>query len=216
MRKFGCSGLSHSHVRFGANKQTDEEILTYLEKEIKEEADGDALSDKFYFTEWKLAKAESEITMTKKLQSETITVIFNVNDSLEDNYDEYENVDLDGPPMSSRPSFVVEIAKPSGIKMMISCECVSDQESLDSFDKNSTNADQIEITSVQVYKGERLPTNFVCQKFDEMLYEKLLNVLEERNINNQFVSELISYSTVYEHQLYVDFLKKMKRHLSEK
>ncbi|XP_048728142.1 complement component 1 Q subcomponent-binding protein, mitochondrial-like [Ostrea edulis] len=210
-RKFGSKGPLHQTP---VPSEADKAIVNYLKSEIESEMEADIHNVKTYFSDWKIVKAGTEITMTKNFQSEIITVLFNVNDSLEDNYDESEDDKFDGPPMSSRPSFMVEIAKPSGMKMMIECDCIPDQEPLERFDGTRGN-DVFVITSVQVYKGERLPKNYVCQEFDSVLYDKLTNVLQERKIDNKFVEELVEFSTDYEHQQYVDFLQKMKSHMSE-
>ena len=39
------------------------------------------------------------------------------------------------------------------------------------------------------------------------LYDHLLNVLEDRGLDEDFVEQLIAYSTAYEHQKYVAFLR---------
>ena len=42
------------------------------------------------------------------------------------------------------------------------------------------------------------------------LYDMLLNMLEERGIDGQFVEQLVDYSTSYEHKKYLSFLEGLK------
>ena len=43
--------------------------------------------------------------------------------------------------------------------------------------------------------------------FLQTLYDMLLNMLEERGIDGQFVDQLVDYSTSYEHKKYLGFLE---------
>ena len=213
-RKFGVCGVLNNVTH------ADDSMTKGLRKEIESEKKY-LQKDKSYFDAWEMTKTGTDVKMTKTFQSETIGVMFNVNNSLVDNdmFDEFEDEEYNGPPMSSRPSFIVEIAKPSGMKMAIGCNVEPNKESFDQIEemqeREEVNAG-FEINSVQVYKDERLPTNYVCQEIDLQLYYILLDVLIERKIDSQFVDELIDFCTNYEHQLYVDFLQEMISHFSEK
>lgn len=123
-REFESSSLLH------CTKTSDKEMAKSLQREIEEEMES-LSKEKSYFDGWEMVKSGADVKITKAFPSETITVMFNVNNSLADNYDDIEKDEYDGPPMSSRPPFVVEIAKPSGMKMAIECECSSYRESMD-------------------------------------------------------------------------------------
>lgn len=212
LREFGSSSLLH------CTKASDKEMAKSLQREIDDEMESFS-KEKSYFDGWEMTKSGADVKITKAFPSDTISVMFNVNNSLADNYDDIEKDEYDGPPMSSRPPFIVEIAKPSGMKMAIECECFSNKEPMDQIDDEMQD-DEInagyEISSVQVYRDERLPTNYVCQALDRPLHDILMDILMERGIDNEFVDELVDFCTNYEQQLYIDFLVKMKSHLTEK
>lgn len=208
-REFGSSSRLH------CTKASDKEMAKSLQREIEDELEG-LPKEKSYFEGWEMTKSGADVKMTKVYPSETITVMFNINNSLADNYDDIEKDEYDGPPISSRPPFIVEIAKPSGMKMAI--ECAPYRESMDKVDEMQDDEIHVgyEISSVQVYRDERLPTNYVCQALDQTLQDNLMDILVEREMGSEFVEELVDFCTNYEQQLYIDFLMKMKSHLTEK
>ena len=48
--------------------------------------------------------------------------------------------------------------------------------------------------------------NFLFQN----LYDMLLNMLEERGVDADFIDQMVEYCTGYEHQRYVGFLQGLK------
>ena len=46
--------------------------------------------------------------------------------------------------------------------------------------------------------------------FFQNLYDMLLNMMEERGVDIKVVSQLVDFSTAYEHQQYMKFLKGLK------
>ena len=58
-------------------------------------------------------------------------------------------------------------------------------------------------TLITVVEIEMYPAFILLQN----LYDMLLNMLEERGIDGQFVDQLIDYSTSYEHKKYLGFLQ---------
>lgn len=54
------------------------------------------------------------------------------------------------------------------------------------------------------------------ETMDGEMYEKLMDMLDERKIDNDFANELIEFSTGYEHGEYIKFLTKFKSFVDEK
>lgn len=50
----------------------------------------------------------------------------------------------------------------------------------------------------------------------QTMYDMLLNMLEERGIDGDFVDQLVAFATAYEHGNYVNFLEKLKDFIGSK
>lgn len=49
----------------------------------------------------------------------------------------------------------------------------------------------------------------ICSLFQN-LYDLLMDMLDERGINDEFANQLVDFSSSYEHSKYVEFLKNLK------
>lgn len=209
-RKLECSPLQKRWLY----TETDQDMSQHIEKEIENEKKMGA-STASYFKNWKINSNGCEVSMSKSEGNETITVEFNVNnatDLVEEDLKSEEGM----PHMICRPPFIVEIKKPSGTKVRISCQFLSEYEA-DDGDENEVR-DKFEIEQFSVYQKEISPATYVCsgETMDGEMYEKLMDMLDERKIDNDFANELIEFSTGYEHGEYIKFLTKFKSFVDEK
>ena len=49
----------------------------------------------------------------------------------------------------------------------------------------------------------------------QTLYDMLLNFLEERGVDGEFVEHLVKYATAFEHSRYINFLEQLKDFVSK-
>lgn len=164
----------------------------------------------------------SNVTLTKKIDNETITITFNVNHSVDDE----SGVDVDTQPqaedtkMVSRPPFTVEInkggAKTLAIQLMFPTDRVPGQEA----GQEGEYEDLLEIAEMSLLdKGQKWEEDSQVYSMsgtnmDGNLYDMTLGMLEDRGITEDFVSDLVTFSTAYEHKLYVGFLEGVKSFVS--
>lgn len=180
---------------------------------------------------------EAEVTLTKKHNSEKITVTFNVNDCVRpqddqvetgtmDKYEEQQREEDKMPDMSilAEPTFKVEIEK-GGQKLVFECEFDPEfQNSPDADAQQEQNAQEDEMNSSMFHiAGVYLTTGEYTDKIygasgeilDGTLYDHLVDFLAERGIDNKFADELIRFSTHYEHAQYVNLLQKLREFVSK-
>lgn len=179
---------------------------------------------------FEIEKNGADLTFKKIFKNEIIRVKVNVNGSInsEENAEsiEAENENF-APEMSSKPDFAVEIRKPNGQAFCLHCIISSeDRVVLESNEQENQerNEDLFEIDNFVIvdYKAN---DDIVIQDnvyfgdasiLDGQLYDLLMDYLEERGINNEFVNSLINYCTSHEHKLYVELLNKLKNFINSK
>lgn len=200
--------------------ETDQDMSQHIAKEIENEKKSAISKASDYFKDWKITPDGCEISMSRKEGNESITIEFNVNNAtdLVDEGSSDFNVEETNemPQMICRPPFIVEIGKPSGTKIRISCQFVSELEADDGDEQDVR--DKFEIVQFSVTKGDILPSTYVCsgETMDGEMYEKLMDMLDERKIDNEFAKELIDIGTRYEHKEYIKFLSTFKAFVDEK
>lgn len=210
----------------------DKEFSEFLEKEIKIEKSSDSFSKPLPSIEdWDIKTDESNVTMTKTVEDELITVTFNTVDSVntDDTFgmDEVTQTGEDEeqiPAMESTPTFKVEIKKPSGKVLSFQCsfplEDVRDMEetSEDSNEAPAEDDDLYEIDSVAIYENKQLESSYsvLSSSMEGTMYDMLMDLLHDRGITSEFANVLVDYSTGYEQRQYVNFLKDLKSFVDEK
>jgi complement component 1 Q subcomponent-binding protein len=192
----------------------------HIAKEIENEKKSASSKASTYFKQWKIAEDGCEISMSRKEGNESISVEFNVNnatDLVDEGSSDFNIGETNEmPQMICRPPFIVEIKKSSGMKLRISCQFVSELE-VDDGDEQDVR-DKFEIVQFSVIKEDISPSTYVCsgETMDGEMYEKLMDMLDERKIDNEFAKELIDISTRYEHKEYIKFLTTFKNFVDEK
>ncbi|XP_061181537.1 complement component 1 Q subcomponent-binding protein, mitochondrial-like [Saccostrea echinata] len=211
-RKLECSSLQKRLLY----TETDQDMSQHIAKEIENEKKGPSSQATEYLKNWKIVRDGCEVSMSRTEGNETITVEFNVNnatDLVDEGSGDYSN---EMPQMICRPPFIVQIQKQSGMKIRISCQFLNELEADDGDEQDVR--DKFEIVHFSVCKGEIMPSTYVCsgETMDGEMYEKLMDMLDERRIDNEFAKELIDFSTSYEHNEYIKFLTTFKSFVDEK
>jgi len=160
---------------------------------------------------FKVENDEAIVKLTKSYNSEKITVIFNVNHSvdMDDHEMEHEGAEHEDASMTpiARPLFTVEIEK-GNEKFCFELELVDTHDEQGQFDFRVE-----EFYIAPAGSGDIDPKVYSSsgKYIDQHLYDLLfLKYLEERGINAEFCDNLVRFATHYEHAQYVLLLQKIK------
>jgi len=196
----------------------DKEMTEFLTDEIAMESESRKANPLKSIKGFEAKNDGSDVTFTKSKSGEIITIKFNVNGSVVDSseFDMNDNPNEEQPSkMVSKPPFTIEINKGRDLTLVLNC--IFPEEHFDD-GQNAEQPDVIEIDEVTILKlGEEFDEKTYAMTgatMDGNLYDLLLNMLEERGINEDLINELVEYSTSYEHKCYVDLLKQMKEFVS--
>jgi len=168
---------------------------------------------------------DAEVVLTKTHNNEKITIKFNVNQSVEeDHYDDFDaekkpNDQPDIPQVWSKPEFQVEIEK-NNQRLLFECEFTEeydDEMVRQEGQEPDEITDQFNIGMVYFSNGEITEKVYGAMGsiLDGDLYAHLMNLLDERGINNKFAEDLIKYASYYEHTKYVDLLQNIRGFVSK-
>ncbi|XP_050408154.1 complement component 1 Q subcomponent-binding protein, mitochondrial [Patella vulgata] len=203
----GCRCQLHTEV--------DGAISKFLDKEIKLEETSKSNQKLPTVKGFELSKSDgSDVELVKQSGNEKVTVKFNVNASVDsDHPPAVEGQSEEATDMVSRPSFTVELNK--GDNQILAVHCYFPEDGMvDDASQEGTESieDLFEIQEVALYSGEWSDSVYSLQAetMDGNLYDLIMDMLDERGINDEFVNDLIEFSTVYEHGKYIGFLKNMK------
>lgn len=204
-----------TNVRFSTNasltNKRETELTDFLvsEIELEKESQKRQLPE---MTGWKVTVDGSDISFSKKHENEDITVKANVCYSVD-----AANPDAENAEMVCKPDFAIEIKKGESI-LGLNCSFVQDEDTgnedgqrLEKFE------DDFQINEVSIYEGEFNKSNYAISGdvIDGNIYDLLMNILEDRGIDQQFAKDLIEYATVYEHGQYVNLLSNLKKFFSQ-
>jgi len=214
---FLCQRLSDSTFRKTNaafySSEVDKEISSFLAKEIQYEVSR-ASNDLPKIRGFEIETIGGDVTLTKTLNKEKIVVRLSVNGAVDSvaNPDEAPNQN-EPPQMVCRPPFEVELLKENSPFLALQCAFPSAEEPLEDAQQNQDQIeDQFEIQEVAFHKGEWKDTTYAVSAatMDAELFDLLMDMLDERGINDEFISELVDYCTSYENKQYIDFLKSLK------
>lgn len=168
-----------------------------------------------------IIKDGSNIRLKRGYKDEQITIKVDVNASTVD--DEVPASDDQPPPIVSKPDFAVEIRKPNGKALCITCHFIKDVHFDE--DPNEENAaknekdDVFAIEAFTVVDDKNIDSDLDIDDnvylgdaslVDGQLYDLLMDYLDERGIGKEFSNSLIEYCTAYEHERYVELLEKLR------
>lgn len=216
----------------GIHTNVDRDLVTFLDSEIEAEKKQAKLPKSGPGVPgFELKTKGSTLTLTKKVDGETITVKLNVNGSVdpdgpsEEEMEEMSQSSSQETPlagdMKARPEFVVEISKPDGQILAFNCRLYSESE----LPPDQPDADKFEIEGFALLNAEDVDEDGDWDEnlyvgdagiVDGQMYDLLMNFLDSRGIGNEFVDNLVDYATYYEHSRFVDLLSGIKSFLAAK
>lgn len=220
--KTGCYCLSIASSRQPSiayySSEVDKEVAAFLEKEIQFETSktSDSLPK---IPGFEILAEGGDLTLTKSAGSEKIVVKLSVNGAVDSMLAENPSDKQDEPPqMVCRPPFEVEISKGSGPVLALQCAFPQIDEGFEDTDQYAKEGqedkldDQFEIQEVALHDGEWKDQTYsvTAPTMDAELYDLLMDTLDERGINDEFISQMVDYCTAYEMKQYVGFLKGLK------
>ncbi|XP_052798029.1 complement component 1 Q subcomponent-binding protein, mitochondrial-like isoform X1 [Mya arenaria] len=178
---------------------------------------------------WEVETDGAGVILRKKFNDERfadegVKVEFDVNDSVDSGslYDAPPEAEggSEVPPMVSRPPFEVEIKKKSGRTLTFMCEFTAQEPPYEGQNEEGIE-DQFQIVEVRVDQPSETGTieNFYSHSsavMDGNLYEMLMDMLDERGIDDNFINKMVDFATSYEQQQYLNFLQKLRDVIQEK
>jgi len=195
------------------SSEVDKEISSFLAKEIQYEVSR-AVNDLPKIRGFEMETIGGDVTLTKTINKEKIVVRLSVNGAVDSvaNPDDAPN-ENEPPQMVCRPPFEVEMSKENGVFLALQCAFPSAEEPLEDAQQNQDQIeDQFEIQEVAFHNGEWKDTTYAVSAatMDAELFDLLMDMLDERGINDEFIAELVDYCTSYENKQYIGFLKSLK------
>ncbi|XP_071945708.1 complement component 1 Q subcomponent-binding protein, mitochondrial-like [Antedon mediterranea] len=198
----GCAGM---------HTEGDKELAQFLEDEIKLEKKNQTKGEAQEVDDFTKSVTGSTVSLSKNDNGEKIVVSFNVNHSVEADEDsaEGENEDAESL-MRSYPDFNVEITKES--QQTLSLKCSFSTELNEGEAEDQQEEDTFIIDEVSIYKDTATDKVYTVgsEVMDGDLYDLLMNMLEERGIDDAFTDKLCDLATSVEHSQYIQFLQNLK------
>jgi len=192
----------------------DDELVNFLSEEIEAEKKNQRTAplpttlDGFDIT-----LNQSEISLKKKRGDEQITITLNVNHSVESDYEpetEGKAPEEKDATMRCRPKFDIEIVK-GGNTLAFGCSYLNDVEDVVEPQQDEYQ-DNFVIDEVTMFKEEWGDDTYAVAGdiLDGYLYDLLMNMLEERGVNNELMEKVSDFATDYEHKMYVGLLGQLQ------
>uniref|UniRef100_A0A803TAV8 Complement component 1 Q subcomponent-binding protein, mitochondrial n=1 Tax=Anolis carolinensis TaxID=28377 RepID=A0A803TAV8_ANOCA len=167
---------------------------------------------------WELDIQGTEAKLARKVAGETITVSFNINNSIPPSFDEApegQKPDEQEPDLTSTPNFVVEVTKDDTKQtLVLDCHYPEDEVGHGEAEEEESDIFSIREVSFQPTGESEWRENSYTLNTDSLdwaLYDHLMDFLADRGVDNTFADELVDLSTALEHQEYIRFLEELKR-----
>lgn len=213
---FGCNAyarlFSSTPIKFNATQQ---ELCNALKSEIdaekKLEVENLGGSSAPAIDGFKITTNGAEVRLTKNHGNEKIMVFWSVNSTVnvDDGYPEEDEQDSENPPMPvSIPDFTIEITK-GDQRLCFECEILPEESNQYDFNVNdfsiapAAKDDKYEVDDSVYYSTGK----FIDPGLHDLLF---VRYLEERGFTSDFCTQLVNFSTHYEHSQYVSLLEKIK------
>ncbi|KAK7065914.1 Complement component 1 Q subcomponent-binding protein, mitochondrial [Halocaridina rubra] len=190
----------------GIHTRGDRELVEFLKEEIAAEKRNMTGSLPSHIDDFTVKAKDAELTLTKSFHDELITISLNVNHTVDSEgaVEGTQEVNL-----KSRPSFEVDIKVGSKI-MSFTCSYVNPGDAL--AEGQDQGEDTFGINELTVYEGEWTEETYCVSGdiMDGMMYDLLMNMLEERGISNEFAEKLSTLCSDYEHSKYIALLQNVQ------
>ncbi|KAG4078467.1 hypothetical protein HA402_009179 [Bradysia odoriphaga] len=191
--------------------EAEKDLVTFLNEEIiTEKSNQKPIPTEIHG--FKISLNGSDVELIKQDDKETIKVSFNINHTV-DTSGEHEFEDEPDiktvTNMKSTPNFEVDIIR-GGKTLSFTCSFLKGVPEDEEYD------DVFGIDEVTIFEGEWKEKNYAVAGdiLDGYLYDLLMNLLDEKGINDKFVEELSTMCTHYEHETYVGFLKEISKFIT--
>lgn len=206
----GC-GSRHVHSK------GERELIEFLAEEIATESKNRKVKTLPTDVEgFKVETDGADVKLTKSSGDETIEIHFNINHTV-DNESE-ANIDpaqdkAEFGELKSKPTFDVDI-KRGTTTLSFTCSFF-DSEPPQTEDGYN---DVFGIDEITLFDGEWEERNYSVagEILDGCLYDLLMNLLDEKGVNNDFVEKLQDFATAYENHLYINMLQNIQKFTSKK
>ncbi|XP_066492016.1 complement component 1 Q subcomponent-binding protein, mitochondrial [Tiliqua scincoides] len=165
---------------------------------------------------WELSVHGTEAKLLRKVAGETITVSFNINNSIPPSFDEPQEgqkPEEQEPELTSTPNFVVEVMK-DDTKQTLVLDCHYPDDEVGHGDEEDSDIFSIQEVSFQPPGDSEWRENNYTLNTDSLdwaLYDHMMDFLADRGVDNTFADELIALSTALEHKEYIQFLEDLKQ-----
>lgn len=203
----GC-GINGMHTR------GDRELVEFLQEEIVAEKKAlVSTAVPSHLDDFAVSATKAEIKLTKSFHDEDITITLNVNHTVDNEAPTELSGDQDQPDtgeLKCRPSFEIDM-KVGGQILSFTCSFTGPVE-------GGEQEDVFGVNEITMYEGEWGEEVYCVSGdiLDGMMYDLLMNMLEERGITNEFAEQLSSLCSNYEHSQYVSLLQKMQDFIKRK
>lgn len=194
----------------------ERELIEFLSEEIATETKN--RKTKTLPTEvegFKVHTDGADVELKKTTGDETIEIHFNINNTVDNEVEANVDPAMDKAEfgeLKSKPSFDVDI-KRGTTTLSFACSIFSEP----SQNEEGYN-DIFGIDEIALFEGELEESCYRVsgEILDGCLYDLLMNVLDEKGINNDFVEKLEDFATAYENHLYINMLQNIQKFASKK
>ncbi|CAF3380832.1 unnamed protein product [Rotaria sp. Silwood1] len=226
-------------IRTFSSVQTNDnayrDLDTFLQKEIQLEKSAQKHPSKLpIIPNFQVQTNGPEVTLSRDIGNEKIVVKFNVTNTVNASDSEQESdlqstgqeqqITNSSSQLKSRPTFTVDINR-GGQTLSFLCSYLPNDypdsrehnHATENDQKQNHNQENIyedfQIDEFTIHDGEWNETVYSsdCSVIDGELYDKLLNLLEEHGIGEEFANQLADFSTAYEHRQYIGLLEKLQQ-----
>lgn len=198
----------------GLHTRGDRELVEFLQEEIVAEKKTVRGSIPQHLDDFAVKLKDAEVILTKNFHDEKITISLNVNHTVESEEQEINVEQTEEANLTSRPSFEVDIQIGSKI-LSFTCSYTTPSDVVEGQDQVE---DVFGISELTIYEGEWAESTYCVSGdiLDGMMYDLLMNMLEERGITSEFAEKLSSLCSNYEHVLYVSLLQQVQDFVKRK
>ncbi|XP_063969199.1 complement component 1 Q subcomponent-binding protein, mitochondrial-like [Lytechinus pictus] len=204
----GCKGAC-------LHTEADSDLVKFLKEEI--EVEQGSLTDVPKIPGFEVTVDDAEITLTRNIEGERITVRLNINHSVEMEEGDEQGQDV-APEMRSYPDFNVEVSKGGPNSLRISCAFQRDDVLDDQgVDQEANGDDELFLIDEVLFAKEGVLTDNLesayrvgSEVINGELYDHLKNFLAERGITNDFCEKLSDLASAVEHRQYICFLDQLQ------
>ncbi|XP_074594094.1 complement C1q binding protein P32 [Brevipalpus obovatus] len=213
-------------VRHGSSSALEKEMQSFLDEEIKAEKANSTQARAI--PGFEVMQDGSCLRLKRAYKDEQITIRVDINAStIDDDLPQLsQESEYQPSPLVSKPDFAVEVRKPNGKVLCMTCHFIKNEDFGDgpeqveqSQEEPQQKDDLFEIEAFTVVDDKHIDNDLEladnvylgdASLVDGQLYDLLMDYLDERGIGKDFANSLMEYCTAYEHERYVELLEKLR------